>query len=257
MLQLFLAEFRRLWIEFCRYPIEAIARISVTTAFFYTLFLGISNLAGSTLQLGDRLDSVVVGYVLWNLAFFIMVDISSLLQIEAITGTLEQLFLSRYSAIKILLMRLIASLILHMFMISTILFIIMMLTGSRLGFPPSLVFPLMAVVMAASGIAFSFASIALLFKRIQNLQAILQFILLFLLATPAETWTPPFKFWSNFFPMTPAAGLLRDLMVRGVSLNITKLAIAIANGGVYFVLGLTLFYYAEREAKCRGILSRY
>jgi len=57
--------------------------------------------------------------------------------------------------------------------------------------------------------------------------------------------------------MASGAGLLRDLMARGESLNYTKLAIAAVNGVVYFALGLLLFYLAERVAKRRGMLSGY
>ncbi|MEO8891237.1 MAG: hypothetical protein ABI417_06825 [Coleofasciculaceae cyanobacterium] len=94
MFELFLAEFRRNWIQFIRYPFEAIGGIVITTTIFYGLFLSTRYVAGPALQLGDRFDAIVIGYVLWSLVLFTMVDISSGLQYEAQTGTLEQLFLS-------------------------------------------------------------------------------------------------------------------------------------------------------------------
>ncbi|HBE49348.1 MAG TPA: ABC transporter, partial [Cyanobacteria bacterium UBA11369] len=42
---------------------------------------------------------------------------------------------------------------------------------------------------------------------------------------------------------------------RGESLDVTKLGIAFVNGVVYFVIGLVVFRFAEREAKRRGILG--
>ena len=62
---------------------------------------------------------------------------------------------------------------------------------------------------------------------------------------------------AELLPMTPGAGLLRDLMARGESLNLTKLGIAVINGVGYFAIGLLLFHFAEREAKRRGMLSGY
>lgn len=110
MLELFLAELRRSWLQFCRYPGEAVGLISFTTILFYGLFLGARYIAGPALQLGDRVESIIIGYVLWTLVLFIIADIAGNLQYEAQNGTLEQLFLSRFSAIKVLLMRTLASL---------------------------------------------------------------------------------------------------------------------------------------------------
>ena len=257
MFELFLAEFRRSWIQFRRYPVEAIGGIVITTSVFYGLFLSARYIAGPSLQLGDRLDSIIIGYVLWTLVLFIMLDIAAGLQYEAQTGTLEQLFLSRFSATKVFLIRSLASLTLQLVLILSILLIIMALTGSRLNFPPTLLLPLITVLMGAYGIAFTIGSLALLLKRVQQLLGIFQFGLLFLLATPTESWVGPVKVLGQLLPMTPGAGLLRDLMARGKSLSLNQLAIAGLNGAVYLILGLLIFRLAEREAKRRGMLSGY
>ncbi|GET43300.1 ABC transporter permease [Microseira wollei] len=257
MFELFLAELRRAWIQFRRYPFESIGGIIITTTFFYGLFLSAKYMAGPSLQFGDRLDSIVIGYVLWTLMIFILADISGELQQEASTGTLEQLFLSSFGATKVFLMRTLANLSFQIILTFGILLIIMGLTGSRLYFPPALLFPLVTVVLGAYGIAFTMGSIALLFKRIQRLLGIIQFLLLFLIATPVETWTGPLKVLGELLPITPGAGLLRALMARGESLDLMKLGIAFINGVVYFAIGLVVFRVAEREAKRRGILGGY
>lgn len=257
MFELFLAECRRSWIQFRRYSAEAIGGIIITTSIFYGLFLSTRYIAGPTLELGDRLDSIVIGYVLWTLVLFIMTDIAAGLQYEAQTGTLEQLFLSSFGATKVFLMRSLASVMLRLVLILTILLIIMALTGSRLNFPPTLLLPLVTVLMGAYGIAFTMGSLGLLLKRIQQLLGIFQFALLFLLATPTETWAGPLQVLGQLLPMTPGAGLLRDLMARGESLDLTQLAIAGLNGAIYFAVGLLIFRVAEREAKRRGMLSGY
>jgi ABC-2 type transport system permease protein len=257
MLELFLAEFRRSWILFVRYPIEAIGGIVFTTAIFYALFLSTRYIAGPASQFGDRLDAIVVGYVLWDLLLFIMTDITGRLQYEAQTGTLEQLFLSPFGAPVIFVMRALASLVLHLALTVTILLIIMTLTGSRLEFPPILLLPLFTVLLAAYGLAFAMASLALLLKRIQQLLGIFQFGLLFLIATPVETWTGSLQVVGRLLPMTTGAGLLRDLMARGERMNPELFAFALLNGLGYFTIGLLIFRLAEREAKRRGLLGGY
>jgi ABC-2 type transport system permease protein len=228
----------------------------LTSAIFYGLFLGTGYIAGS-IQLGERLDSIIVGYVLWILVNFVMTNIAGKLQYEAQTGTLEQLFLSRYSAVKVFLMRALAYLTLEIIKIVLILFIIMLLTGSTLYFPPLLVLPFICVLLGAYGFAFIIGSISLLLKRVQQLLPLLLFPLLFLLTIPTETWTGTPKYLALLMPMTPGAGLLRSLMARGESLNLITLLIAFVNGFIYFAIGLFLFRVAEKEAKRRGILSGY
>ena len=257
MIELFLAELRRRWIEFRRYPVEAIAGIFIFTAIFYGLFLSARYIAGPSFQLGDRLDSIIIGYVLWALVSFIQASIAGELQREAQTGTLEQLFLSRYGAIPVFLMRTLADLTLQLTLIVCILLIIMALTGSRLSFPPALLLPFVTVLLGAYGFAFILGSLALLLKRVQQLLFVFQFPLLFLLSVPTETWTGQAKILTQLLPMTTGAGLLRALMARGESLNFTLLIIAFGNGAAYLAVGLVLFRLAEREAKRRGMLSGY
>lgn len=257
MLELFLAEFRRGWIQFIRYPVEAIAGVLITTLFFYGLFLSARYIAGPSLQFGDRLDAIVVGYTLWSLVTFIMFDIAGGLQNEAQTGTLEQLFLSTFGASKVFVMRTLASLTRQLVLILTILLIIMALTGSRLQFPPTLLLPLLTILLGAYGVAFILGSLALLLKRVQQLLGIFQFALLFLMATPTETWTGWVHIVRWLLPMTGGAGLLRDLMARGKALDFADFGLALLNGIAYFAVGLLIFRFAEREAKRRGMLGGY
>ncbi len=257
MIELFLAELSRKWIEFRRYPVEAIAGIFIFSSVFYGLFLSARYIAGPSFQLGERLDSIVIGYVLWTLVSFILASIAGELQREAQTGTLEQLFLSRFGAVKVFLMRTLADLTLQIVIILSILFIIMALTGSRLSFPPTLLLPFATVLLGAYGFAFTIGSLALLLKRVQQLLLFIQFPLLFLLTTPTETWSGSAYVLTQLLPMTSGAGILRALMARNESLNLTHLTIACINGAIYFALGLLLFRLAEREAKRRGMLSGY
>ena len=257
MLELFLAEFRRSWIQFIRYPVEAIGGIVITTSIFYGLFLSARYIAGPSLQFGDRLDAIVVGYTLWSLVLFIMTDIAGGLQYEAQTGTLEQLFLSPFGAPMVFVMRAFASLVLRLAVILSILLIIMALTGSRLEFPPTLLLPLLTVLLGAYGLAFMMGSLALLLKRVQQLLGIFQFALLFLMATPTETWAGSLQVVRWLLPMTAGAGLLRDLMARGEALNLAQFSLALLNGIGYFTVGVLIFRFAERSAKRRGMLGGY
>lgn len=256
MIELFLAELKRSWIQFKRYPTEAISGIVIFAAIFYGLFLSAKYVAGPGLQFGDRLDSIIVGYVLWTLSTFILFDVAGNLQNEAQTGTLEQLFISPFNIRCILLFRAIASLLIQFFIIITILVIIMALTGRWLAFPITLLFPLVTLILSGYGLSFALGSLALILKRVQQLLGISQFVLLFLLTVPTETWGS-LKALGYIFPMSISAGLLRDLMARQHALDLPTLGLAVLNGVVYFAIGLALFQWAERETKRRGKLGGY
>lgn len=257
MVELFLAELKRSWIQFKRYPTEAISGIIIFAAVFYGLFLSAKYVAGPGLQLGDRLDSIIVGYVLWTLATFILFDVAGTLQNEAQTGTLEQLFISPFNIRRVLLFRAIASLLIQFLIIAVILLIIMVLTGRWLSFPITLVFPLSTLILSGYGLSFALGSLALVLKRVQQLLGISQFVLLFLLTVPIETWVGFLKGSGYFLPMSISAGLLRDVMARQQALDLATLGFAFLNGVVYFTIGITLFRWAERETKRRGRISGY
>jgi ABC-2 type transport system permease protein len=257
MLRLFLAELKRTWIEFIRYPIDAIAGVIITSLIFYGLFLSARYLAGPNLAFGDRLDAIVVGYILWSLVIFIVDDIAIKLQIEAQTGTLEQVLLSPFGTTRVFLARALSSLTLRLVVMLGILLFIIVLTGTHLRFPLSLVLPLSAVLLGAYGLAFMMGALALLFKRVVQLLGLFQFVLLFLLAVPTQTWVSSLQVFRLFLPMTLGADLLRDLMALNQNLELSQLALALLNGMGYFALGLLVFRWAEGKAKQQGIIGGY
>ena len=257
MFELFGAEFRRCWIQLIRYPGDAIGLVVITTFIFYGLFLGTHYIAGPSLQFGDHLDAILVGYVLWSLVGFILVDLAGQLQYEAQTGTLEQLFLSPFGSRKVLLLRALASLTLRLVITLLILLLLITLTGSSLTFSPMLLFPLLTVLLGAYGFAFTIGSLALLLKRVDQLVSIILFAMLFLMTTTTETLTGWQQIIRWLLPMTGGAGLMRDLMARGEALDLAQFTLAVLNGIAYLTVGLLIFHLAEREAKRRGKLGGY
>ena len=257
MIDLLYVELKRTWIQFIRYPAEVIAGLIITASVFYGLFLSAKYMAGPSFAFGDRLDAVVVGYVLWTLNLYIINDVAINLQSEAQTGTLEQVFLSPFGAPRVFLARAIASLVLRFALISGVVVILMLLSGSRLAFPITLVLPFISLVMAGYGFAFMMGACALVFKRVQQVLGIVQFLLLFLLAAPFEESTGLMQYFRFGLPMIPSSGLLRDLMARNLGLDWVTYGLALLNGLAYLAIGLWIFHWAERMAKKRGSLSGY
>ncbi|EKQ70238.1 ABC-type polysaccharide/polyol phosphate export system, permease component [Leptolyngbyaceae cyanobacterium JSC-12] len=257
MIPIFFAELKRQWIQQRRYALDSIAGILGIAVAFYGFFLTTKYAAGSAAQFGDRLDSIVVGYALWSLVTFIIADIAGGLQQEAFTGTLEQIFLSPFSPAKIFLTRALARLTVILVQILGILLILMTITGRFLSFTPTLLLPLVTVILGAFGIALAMGGLSLLIKQVQQILGFLPFGLFLAMLVPVETWEMPARLFGWLLPMTPGAGVLRELMARNQALNWGELAIAFLNGGIYFAIGLMLFKQAEHIAKLRGRLGGY
>lgn len=257
MIEIFWVELKRQWIQQRRFAIDAIAGILAMAIVFYGLFLTTQYLAGPATQFGNRLDSIVVGYVLWTLVSFIIGDIAGGLQQEASTGTLEQIFLSPLPVAQVFLLRAVARLTVTLTQMSIILILLMVLTGRMLNFTPALVLPLITVILGAFGLALAVGSLSLLVKEVRQILGLLPFGLFVALLVPVETWEMPARFFGWLLPMTPGAGVLRGLMARNQGLDWGQLAISLVNGGIYFAIGWALFHQAERGAKQQGKLGSY
>jgi ABC-2 type transport system permease protein len=242
---------------FKRYPSEAIGVIIILTALFYGLILGIYYVAGTSLSFGDRLDSLVVGYVLWTLVVLTVGDLPRTIENEAQTGILEQIFLSPFGASTVYLVRAFANMTLHLILIFGVLLTILAITKSQIQISPSLLLPLCTVVMGAIGLGFTMGALALLFKRIHRITSIFEFSLLFLLTAPVETWGGLPQVLGQLLPMTPGMGMLRSMMVRSELFDPLQFVLAVINGVVYFALGMLLFQAIERYTKQKGILSTH
>ncbi len=257
MLDLFAVEVKRTWLLARRYPVNFMSGMAMLVITFYAIFLGASYLSGPTAQFGSELDSLIVGYCLWSIVLFSVNGIANTLQTEAMTGTLEQIFLSPFGALRVILTRAVAGLGINLAVTVVLLVILMALTGHQLSFPPILALPLATVPLASYGLGLLMASAALLAKRVGGILRLGQFLLLFLVMIPIETFTGPVKVASYFLPVAPAAGMLRDLMTRGLPFDPQVFSLALANGTCYMVIGLLVFRMAARAARDRGLLSQY
>ncbi len=256
MLTVFISELKRRWSLAKAYPAEEIVGTAMMAVFFYMLFLGAKFMAGPTAQFGDRLDAIIVGYVVWILIMHTYSGIASDLQSESSTGTLEQLMSSPFSLSKILLMRAMADVTVSIVLTSCVAALIMLLTGTRLYIAPSMAIPIGAIVLGSTGLGFAVGSLVFLFKQIRSLQMVFQFLLLFAVMTPIESWGGAMTWVGALIPLAPAAAALRSVTI-GQHLDITMALVGIANGVVYLLLGMYAFRKGEARAKKRGMVGHY
>jgi len=257
MITLFLAELKRRWRMVKSYPLEDIAGTLILAAIFYGLFLSASYLAGPNVQFGDRLSSIVVGYMTWLLVLQTFAGVAGDIQEEAKTGTLQQVVMSSFGTTRVFLVRAVADLSVSLVTIAATLTIIVFLTGTTLQFPPAMILPAFTLLLGSAGLGFAVAALTLVFKRARMVIGMCNFALMFLVMTPLESIPGAARVAGYLLPLTPSVGMLRDLMARQSGLDALTFVVALANGLAYFALGILAFRAAQRRAIRNGSIAAF
>lgn len=254
----FQAEFRRIFIEFRRYPTEFISSAAIMIILFYGLFLGAAYISGNSV-FGNRLSDIVVSYALFSLLLTVIGDMGWSISNEAQNGTLEQLYLNRVSAKTVLFLRLIANLLINLGMTLIVLLVITYLTGRNLHFSWLDIVPLILSSIAASGLGYLVASITIIFKRTNNFLNLLQFIFLFMVMTPFTQLPGVEKNIAIIIPLAPMIGLLKQMMINHLPLftHGDWLFWSLINASLWLTIGMLVFLRASTYARRKGMLGHY
>lgn len=253
-MRLFLNELSRSWILYRRYPADVLSGLALLLITFFALLMGAQYIAGPSAQMGERVDSVILGYWLWSLTIFALSNTATMVQGESIAGTLEQVYMAPHSPVRVFVTRAAASMGINVATSLVLLGILLLLTGRRLDFPILLVVPLATVVLSAYGLGLALGGLALVFKRVGRVVNLSQFFLLFLVFVPVEEQA---GIAASLLPIAPGAALLRELMARQQGLDPALTAGAVVGGLLYFGIGTLLFRTADRAARKRGLLAQY
>lgn len=253
---------RRFW-TMIRYPVDYFTGVISLYLLFIGLFYGVAgHFDAAAPGLSRTLDGLVLGTCMWFFAISVMNQVRVILEMEAVTGTLEQLFLSPVRFITILMIRSFSGFVYSVIAVVILLVLIMATTGRWLSFPlvPTLaVFVLCA--LGIHGLALVMGGLSLVFKRLGQLNMIVQFGFIFLAYPPVENLAPAWQKVAYSFPLARGMTILRGLVVDGWSasdpLFAMNLLSLILNSAVYFALGWAAYFFCERIAKEYGLLGHY
>ncbi len=253
MIRLFAVELRKSWKLFFRYPWNSFGFVATNIIIFWGILLGAKFVAGSGVNFGQRIESLIVGYMMWSVIMFLFNSFSMDIAEEAATGTLEQLLLNPRRLSTILFMRGLAELTLLLFYNLMTLVVILISAGKTLHFEWLALIPLFSVIITTYGLAFMISGIALIGKRIGGFLGILQFGLLFLIMAPADKMSNLAVF--KFLPLTGSIQQARDVLAFQKALVPEEIGMAFANALLYLVLGILVLNWCESFAKRKGLLS--
>lgn len=230
--------------------------VSIYIAFVLALF-GIRAFAGAASPIaGDgTLESTIVGFFVWTLTIYSYSDFSWGLINEAQAGTLEQLYLSPAGFRWIAAFSIMSSLLFSLIPVFVALFAMMATARVWLVFDLASLVPLMLISsLGAIGVGYALGGLALVFKRVQAVFQIVQFLFIGIMIVPHRLW------WARLLPTKAAFELIRTSMVDGLrlwQLPAAEIAVAVLVGVGYLAAGMGIFAACERVAKRRGLLGHY
>lgn len=226
-------------------------------------FLGICYVLGDGNPSPQKIATTLVGYLIWYYVILINENMGENLMSEARYGTLEQMFISPIPIGFILIGRVLSNLILSSLQLG----IVGVVLISSLNLPIYWQWDAIPVAIIALlglfGFGFMLGGLVLIFKQLDSVTAIVNYVLVFL--NGALVSIEQFPAWLIFFvrllPSTLGISAMRSVLLYGVSLrqlwdNGTLPWLTI-HSLVYLIGGWLILNWCIRIVKQQGTLGQY
>ncbi|WP_459192407.1 ABC transporter permease [Halosimplex sp. J119] len=237
-----------------RYPVNTLSGLAMTFLFFGMVFFGGRAISGQALT--DSLGGIIVGYFLWSMATTAFSGLAWSVTRESQWGTLEQLYMSPFGYGRVMIAHIVVRVVESFGWGGVTLAFMLALTGESLYLPVATIVVLTVLAIApAIGLGFFFGGLALVFKRVENVFNILQFVFLGLIASPSLE-----VFWVRLLPISQGSYLLTVSMQQGLrlwELPVDELALLVGTAVVYFGLGYGAFQWMSTRARKQGLMGHY
>ncbi len=243
-----------------RYPVNTAAEMMTVYLFFVIFFFGGQEAASAAGvgagALGGTFEGLIVGWFLWTMSQLLYWRLAATVTRESQWGTLEQLYLSPFGFGQVMAAKVIAYLLESLVWGGIILVLMLATTGRTLAVDLLTIVPISLLsVLSVVGIGFMFGGLALVYKRVGNVQQLMQFVLLGLVGAPAAGMDP-----LRLLPLVQGSAMLQRAMRNGIRLwefPAADLGVLIAAGTVYPLVGFLVFRYCTGVARKRGVMGHY
>jgi len=236
-------------IQLRRYFFNTASELVLFYVIFLLIFYGAKAVGGSAISAGETLEGIIVGYFLWMLSIYAYGDMSSGIAGEAQMGTLEQLYLCPAGFWFVNACSVAVNLIACLLMSAVLLLAAMVSTGKWLQLDLISILPVVLLTLVAPyGVGFIVGGLALVFKRVQVVFQIVQFLFLGFLLIPLTSYPA-----ARYLPLAMGNVLVRRIMVDGLrlwELPAAELAVLAATGIFYLVLGIAIY---RHSLSCRPL----
>ena len=260
---LFLAELRRTLALMRRYPVNTVSTIIVLWMFFMGLVLGSRAIAGAVGPASPvATGTSLVGFLIWFYAIAAIMGIAGDVAMESQTGTIEQVYLSPFGPPLIFVTRQVAGLVMTTIQIIGIALLAILVTSVSVHWKLDQMIPILLIMMfGLYGVGLIFGGLALIFKQIGNLLAIIQFALLFITMAPIEDLHGPIRLFAKGFPLSQGAAMLREVAQGRTGLGSLwtsrDLLYLLICSAIYLIIGIVIYGRLDAYARRRGTIGQY
>jgi ABC-2 type transport system permease protein len=240
------------WYEMRQYWFETFSGLIFITGIFLGLFYGIK---GFVLEQGDgqSLDGLFFGFLLWTFASGAYGSITKSVIDDTQKGYMEQLFLCPNGFISLMLCRSLSESFVSLATLTAIAYVVMAITGNWLDINFAYLYGILLLsAPSLVGFGLMISGLALLYKRVETVGAMLTLALMGLVALdglPLNIFT--------FLPFVPGASLARDIVLDQGVLKFDHFLIVVTNSVVYLAAGIVVFRTFEKQAKKRNLIGQY
>jgi ABC-2 type transport system permease protein len=245
---------RRTLIEMRRYAFDTIFQFAGIFLLFTLLFWGARGIGGADIREGDTLPSIVIGFVVLTLVLASYYSLSSWLTQEATLGTLEQLAMSPFGLLNVLLAEFVASMWFQIAIVGVMLVGAQAVSGQWLHLDLVTLVPIVVLLLVQMlGLGLAIGGAALVFKRVVSLANLMQFVFLALVSLPIDDHV-----WVRYMPIGLANHLIRLSTVHGtglLDLPRSDLAQLVVVSAAYVAAGMAVFLRCETLARDRGSIG--
>jgi ABC-2 type transport system permease protein len=226
-------------------------------------FLGISYVISDGKPTPFRIASSLVGYLIWYYVMLITANMGESLLSESSSGTLEQMFISPVPIGFILIGRILGNLVVSSIQLVTV--GVILISGFNLPIRWSLdAIPVAFItVLGLFGFGFMLGGIALIFKQISSITAIVNYVLVFLngALVPIEQFPSWLLLIARILPSTLGITVMRNILLNGMTLRDVwsngSLPLLTIHSAVYLISGWIILNWCIGVAKKQGTLGQY
>ena len=253
-------EIKAAWLLRVKYPLEYLFEWLGLILIFVVIYFGIGVLSqgGIAPAWGEE---AAIRYALWVLCLEAIVLFPVTIEQEALTGTLEQLFLAPKGGLSLLIMRYVGGLLFQLIGTTLIFSALILVTQPPLTLNLGAFIVALIILIGVSGVGFFLGALALLFKRIWSLTNLMQMIFLGLAIVPVDRLAWPLPPLMKGLPLAAGLPLLNDLLLGRAPfwevLARGEFPLLLLNSFFYLALGTIALKAAGSKARQRGLLGKY
>ena len=251
-LHLLVNETRLQYYEMRQYWFETGSALAFMTAVFIGLFYGVKSFIVNQ-QDASSLDGLLFGFILWSFASSAYGSITKSVIEDTQKGYIEQLFLCPKGFVRVMLCRATIEALSGLIIMTIIAYLSMWLTGNWITLHlPMLYGILLLAAPSLVGLGLMVSGLALMFKRVSTIGAMLTLALMGLVALDGL----PLNLFS-LLPFVAGSSLARLVVLNHQPLELIDILIVAGNSAGYLFAGILIFTYCEKRAKRHNLIGQY